>query len=260
VFIVQLSWGMAVAVSPKPGSATSGSAPATEPSWGLLLKDLQQYISVHPLSVVWPGLAITITVLGLNLLGDACARRPTDPHASPHGGADPHDGGDRMSLEVRDRRSRSTDAASSTTSPSTFPTARGGPHRRVEVGQVLTALAILGLLPDAATATGSIRWNERELIGLPDRELARLRGDEIGIVFQEPRTALNRSAPSDVRSPSRCASTRASVGGTGARDRRGGACTCRPLRRSSAATRTSSPAGSASAWPSPWPSPAGRGS
>jgi len=58
-------------------------------------------------------------------------------------------------------------------------------------GKSLTALAILGLLPDAATATGSIRWNERELIGLPDRELARLRGDEIGIVFQEPRTALN---------------------------------------------------------------------
>jgi len=58
-------------------------------------------------------------------------------------------------------------------------------------GKSLTALAILGLLPGDATATGSIRWNERELIGLPDRELARLRGDEIGIVFQEPRTALN---------------------------------------------------------------------
>jgi len=58
-------------------------------------------------------------------------------------------------------------------------------------GKSLTALAILGLLPDAATATGSIRWNDRELIGLPDRELARVRGDEIGIVLQEPRTALN---------------------------------------------------------------------
>ncbi|MBD8022153.1 ATP-binding cassette domain-containing protein [Microbacterium gallinarum] len=58
-------------------------------------------------------------------------------------------------------------------------------------GKSLTALAILGLLPDGATATGSIRWNGRELIGLPDRELAELRGDEIGIVFQEPRTALN---------------------------------------------------------------------
>jgi len=58
-------------------------------------------------------------------------------------------------------------------------------------GKSLTALAILGLLPDGATASGSVRWNGRELIGPPDRELATLRGDEIGIVFQEPRTALN---------------------------------------------------------------------
>ncbi|MCP1429568.1 peptide/nickel transport system ATP-binding protein [Microbacterium foliorum] len=58
-------------------------------------------------------------------------------------------------------------------------------------GKSLTALAVLGLLPDGASASGSIRWNGTELIGMPDRELARLRGDEIGIVFQEPRTALN---------------------------------------------------------------------
>ncbi|WP_296193654.1 ABC transporter ATP-binding protein [uncultured Microbacterium sp.] len=58
-------------------------------------------------------------------------------------------------------------------------------------GKSLTALAVLGLLPDEATATGSVRWNGREILGLPDRELAALRGDEIGIVFQEPATALN---------------------------------------------------------------------
>lgn len=58
-------------------------------------------------------------------------------------------------------------------------------------GKSLTALAILGLLPLEAQASGSIRWNGRELIGLSDRELATIRGDEIGIVFQEPRTALN---------------------------------------------------------------------
>ncbi|QAY60698.1 ABC transporter ATP-binding protein [Microbacterium protaetiae] len=58
-------------------------------------------------------------------------------------------------------------------------------------GKSLTALAVLGLLPDGARATGSIRWNDHELIGMPDRQLADIRGDEIGIVFQEPRTALN---------------------------------------------------------------------
>ncbi|MEV7767406.1 ABC transporter ATP-binding protein [Microbacterium sp. NPDC086615] len=58
-------------------------------------------------------------------------------------------------------------------------------------GKSLTALAILGLLPDGARATGSVRWNDREILGLPDRDLASLRGDDIGMVFQEPRTALN---------------------------------------------------------------------
>ncbi|MFD5225091.1 ATP-binding cassette domain-containing protein [Microbacterium sp. NPDC058342] len=58
-------------------------------------------------------------------------------------------------------------------------------------GKSLTALAVLGLLPEGATASGSIRWDGVELIGMPDRELARLRGDQIGMVFQEPRTALN---------------------------------------------------------------------
>ena len=58
-------------------------------------------------------------------------------------------------------------------------------------GKSLTALAILGLLPEGAEASGSIIWDDRELIGMADRELAALRGDDIGIVFQEPRAALN---------------------------------------------------------------------
>ena len=82
VFIVQLSWGMAVAVLAEAGLSYLGfGAPLTQPSWGLLLADLQRYISVHPLSVVWPGLAITLTVLGFNLLGDAL-RDATDPTLS----------------------------------------------------------------------------------------------------------------------------------------------------------------------------------
>ncbi len=82
VFIVQLSWGMAVAVLAEAGLSYLGfGAPPTEPSWGLLLKELQAYISVYPGSVVWPGLAITLTVLGLNLLGDAL-REATDPTLS----------------------------------------------------------------------------------------------------------------------------------------------------------------------------------
>ena len=58
-------------------------------------------------------------------------------------------------------------------------------------GKTLTALAAVGLLPRGAHVSGSIRWNGRELVGLRDRELARIRGREIGLVFQEPATALD---------------------------------------------------------------------
>lgn len=79
VFIVQLSWSMAVAVLAEAGLSYLGfGASVVEPSWGILLADLQRYIVVHPLSVIWPGLAITIVVLALNLLGDGL-REATDP-------------------------------------------------------------------------------------------------------------------------------------------------------------------------------------
>ncbi|WP_309065142.1 ABC transporter permease [Microbacterium sp.] len=89
VFIVQLSWSMAVAVLAEAGLSYLGfGASVSEASWGVLLADLQRYIGVHPLTVVWPGLAITITVLGLNLLGDAL-REATDPTLS-HRAAETH--------------------------------------------------------------------------------------------------------------------------------------------------------------------------
>lgn len=79
VFIIQLSWSMAIAVLAEAGLSYLGfGASVVEPSWGILLADLQNYITLHPLSVIWPGLAITLTVLALNLLGDGL-REATDP-------------------------------------------------------------------------------------------------------------------------------------------------------------------------------------
>ncbi|MFY7976065.1 MAG: ABC transporter ATP-binding protein [Rubrivivax sp.] len=58
-------------------------------------------------------------------------------------------------------------------------------------GKSLTALAIMGLLPDGSRLAGSIRLDGRELIGLPEREHAALRGRRMAMVFQEPMSALN---------------------------------------------------------------------
>ena len=58
-------------------------------------------------------------------------------------------------------------------------------------GKSITALALMGLLPDGARVAGSIRFDGRELTTLDEPALCALRGHRIGMVFQEPMTALN---------------------------------------------------------------------
>ena len=58
-------------------------------------------------------------------------------------------------------------------------------------GKSLTALALMGLLPEAAQVHGSIRLQGHELVGLDEPALCRIRGNRIAMVFQEPMTALN---------------------------------------------------------------------
>ncbi|UOX87147.1 ABC transporter ATP-binding protein [Amycolatopsis sp. FBCC-B4732] len=58
-------------------------------------------------------------------------------------------------------------------------------------GKSLTALSIMGLLPEELRASGSVRLGDRELLGMSEKDLSRLRGDELAMVFQEPMTALN---------------------------------------------------------------------
>jgi peptide/nickel transport system ATP-binding protein len=58
-------------------------------------------------------------------------------------------------------------------------------------GKSMMALAVMGLLPEGATPSGSIRFNGQQLVGLDEEALCRLRGNRVAMVFQEPMTALN---------------------------------------------------------------------
>jgi peptide/nickel transport system ATP-binding protein len=58
-------------------------------------------------------------------------------------------------------------------------------------GKSMTALAVMGLIDiQGARITGSAKYRGRELIGLPKRDMRRLRGAEIAMIFQDPMTAL----------------------------------------------------------------------
>jgi oligopeptide/dipeptide ABC transporter ATP-binding protein len=58
-------------------------------------------------------------------------------------------------------------------------------------GKSVTALATMGLLPKSAQVRGSIRFRGEELLGQKEKQLARMRGTGIAMIFQDPMTSLN---------------------------------------------------------------------
>jgi peptide/nickel transport system ATP-binding protein len=58
-------------------------------------------------------------------------------------------------------------------------------------GKSITVMALMGLLPENARVTGSIVFDGQQLVGKPERDMCALRGDRMGMIFQEPMTALN---------------------------------------------------------------------
>ena len=59
-------------------------------------------------------------------------------------------------------------------------------------GKSLTSLSIMGLLPSRATASAdTMKFGDKALLEMTERELAAIRGDRIAMIFQEPMTSLN---------------------------------------------------------------------
>ena len=58
-------------------------------------------------------------------------------------------------------------------------------------GKSMTALSVMQLLPQGARTSGAARLDGRDLLTLSERDMCGLRGNDIGMIFQEPMTALN---------------------------------------------------------------------
>jgi len=71
VLIVQATVAFAVAILAEAALSYLGlGTPPPTPSWGRMLSESQTYLNQAPLLAVWPGVAIALSVLGFNLLGD----------------------------------------------------------------------------------------------------------------------------------------------------------------------------------------------
>jgi peptide/nickel transport system permease protein len=184
-----------------------GVVPPT-PSWGLMVRGARETMSQSPLLLVWPCLALTLTILALNTFCDRL-RDALDPHAQRR----PR----RLALHERllpglfpvADTGRAVLAVQGLTVEIATP---GGPIRpvrevslQVDAGETLaivgesgsgksvTGLALLGLLPPAArvVAGAALFEGQQDLLRLTQADLRRLRGNRLAMVFQDPMSALN---------------------------------------------------------------------
>ncbi len=71
VIVVQATISFAIAILAEAALSYLGvGSQPPDPSWGRMLSESQSYIFLKPVIALWPGLAIVLSVLGLNLIGD----------------------------------------------------------------------------------------------------------------------------------------------------------------------------------------------
>jgi peptide/nickel transport system permease protein len=181
-----------------------GITPPT-PSWGSILADGRQYMVVTAWLPILPGLAITFTVLSINLAADGLAdvldpklakgtfRRHVLRAPARYADAAPET---PPLLAVRDLHVDFpfADRVVHAVRGVSFDLERGrtlGIVGESGSGKSVTAFSIMQLLDAPGRVTGgSIHLDGRDLTRLPDREMAALRGRRIGMIFQNP-SSLN---------------------------------------------------------------------
>ena len=132
-----------------------------QPSWGRMLSEAQTLMFQAPLLAVFPGVAIALAVLGLNLLGDGLrdlSRPAPGPKTSDDHAPSPTSASACRPSAVRPPAVRGV----------SFSLARGetlGLVGESGCGKSITAMALMGLLPESAVVGGSIRFDGTGLVG-----------------------------------------------------------------------------------------------
>ncbi|MGY1735776.1 dipeptide/oligopeptide/nickel ABC transporter permease/ATP-binding protein [Geodermatophilus sp. SYSU D00684] len=213
--VIQVSQLLGIAIVIQAGLEFLGLGSANQASWGGMLSDAFQNIYAEPRLLLWPGLAIVLTVTAFSLLGNALRdalgvsgrvprvrrRRATTPSpVLPAGDRQPLADEPDALLVLDDLRVA-------------YPTPDGAERevvhgvsltvRRGEVlglvgesgsGKSQTAFAVLGLLPpQARTSAARMTFDGTDLRGLSPSAMNRLRGRRIGYIPQEPMSNLDPS-------------------------------------------------------------------
>ena len=102
---------------------------------------------------------------------------------------------DRVSVQFRTREASQPLPAVASVSLALEPGEFFGIVGESGSGKSTLATAVMGLLPPNAVLSGSIRVNDREIIGLDDEALRHMRGNEVAMIFQDPSASLDPTWP-----------------------------------------------------------------
>lgn len=224
--IVQLTFGLGIGILAVAGLSFLGlGPPPPAPTWGSMVLEATQNLSIDPWQMVPSGLAIIFTVLSFNFLGDALTDRP-----EPAGSARPRRAG--RSDEAKTVTSATTAPLGTAVAASalyvggsptppllvvdaltvTFP-GQGGPVTVLDnvsltvrpgeavalvgesgCGKTVTSRAVLGMLAAGGTiASGNICLDGRDVTALSEKQWTAVRGAQIAYIAQEPLVALDPS-------------------------------------------------------------------
>ncbi|MGW4912557.1 ATP-binding cassette domain-containing protein [Streptomyces sp. NPDC004270] len=200
--VIQATQVFAVAIGIQAGLAFLGLGKASQASWGGMLNDAFTNVYNAPALLVWPGLAMGLTIVASSLLGNAVrdALGPAEPRVTKRRRPAPRTAAapaaevpaDRLltvaNLRVGYGEKTVVDGVSITVS-------RGevlGLVGESGSGKSQTAFSVLGLLPyEAEVAADQLVFDGKELLSLDLAALNALRGRGIGYIPQEPMSNLD---------------------------------------------------------------------
>ncbi|MFE4962742.1 dipeptide/oligopeptide/nickel ABC transporter permease/ATP-binding protein [Streptomyces sp. NPDC056660] len=214
--IIQAAQMLGLGIVIQSGLEFLGLGSATQASWGSMLNDAFANIYTKPVLMVWPGVALAVTVAAFGLLGNALrdaldgsavkARRPRGAAArkrvaekkAPPVTAETSEAGDALLVLEGLKVSYPTTEGEKTVVDGVSLTVRRGEVLGLVgesgSGKSQTAFAVLGLLPrEARVSSGRLVFDGKELGGLGRAELNRYRGRRIAYVPQEPMSNLDPS-------------------------------------------------------------------
>lgn len=206
---VQFVLVFAIGLMIQAGLAFIGFGPTPpEPSWGGLIQSASKHVYDAPWLMVPTGLVLVLTVLAANAVADTLASGADAPPAQIALGRRARrravevthvpDSLDINTLEVVDLTVGIDDGPVlvSGVSLQVSPGSVLGIVGESGCGKTLTALSTVGLLPlGLSVVRGNILWNGRDIAALTEKQLAAVRGREIGFVGQEPMRALDPMFP-----------------------------------------------------------------